>query len=479
MSGARDTLRRQSPEATNEADERRYQLPDPDADSNVRPDHPASEEETRMTTTTHPTTSSPLEVQDVSAWFDPTDVQARIVAAINEMRLDLFERDDLIHNMWVVRVGGLHHIQIGPGGIAKTYAIRRMTHHVEGDIYYENTLDETSDPSVLYGPPNVKAMVEDGRTTFVTEGQLPEATVAMIDEVFNGNTPILHSMQPVLNERVFPNGGKTMPIPLRSCFMGSNWENPDVALAWFWDRIHVRDIVGDIQERENLRAMVTAAILRTAAVGRGTATVMPGQKLTTVTLAELDQARVAALALPVTEAADELFYDIRDEIQFGKAGARVSPRRLAESMIAVKANAWVRGHDEVKVDDLDILASMWWTVQEQRAEVRNVVLTATNPSEKAALDLLEDLDAVKEEIALASKPEVDAAHKTRIAVEQIRAVDKLIGDAEQHLADAQAAGLSTRKIEEVVERANATKVQIGSDFFGLDAATQARMAASA
>lgn len=430
-----------------------------------------------MTMTTH-TVSAPPEAQDTS-WFDGKDVQTRIQAAMAEMRLDLLERDELIHNMWVVRVGGLHHIQIGPGGIAKTYAIRRMTHHVEGDVFYENTLDETTDPSQLYGPPNVKAMVEDGSTVFNIQGQFPEATVAMIDEVFNANTPLLHSMQPILNERVFPNGGKTIQVPLRSCFMGSNWTNPDVAVAWMWDRIHVRDIVGDIQDRDNLRAMVNAAILRTAVIGRGTATVMPGQKLTTVTLAELDQARTEALMLPVSDAADGMFYDIRDEIQFGAAGARVSPRRLAESMIAVKANAWVRGHDQVEVEDLDILASMWWTVQEQRAEVIKVVLTSTNPSEKAAMDLLDELDGVKEELAQATASGIDDAHKVRIGVEQIKTLDRLLTEAEDHLTKGQAAGVSTRRLENVIERTNALKLQIGEDFFGVRVATQQNIANAA
>lgn len=428
-----------------------------------------------MTLTTNPAAGT-LAAQDISAWFDAKDVQRRIQAAMGEMRQDLYERDQVVHNMWVVRVGQLHHIQIGPGGIAKTFAIRRMTHHVEDDIYYENTLDETSDPSVLYGPPNVKIMVEDGRTTFNVEGQLPEATVAMIDEVFNANTPLLHSMQPVLNERVFPNGGKTMEIPLRSCYMGSNWVNPDVAVAWMWDRIHVRDIVDDIQDRDNLRAMVNAAILRSATIGRGTATVMPGQKLTTVTLAELDQARIDALLLPMTVAADEMFYDIRDEIQFGAAGARVSPRRVGESMIAVRANAWVRGHDKVEVQDLDILSSMWWTVQEQRAEVRNVILAATNPGEKAALDLLDELDKVKQEIADAEKPGVDDSHKKRIMIEQIKAVDDLLTEAKDHLEKARAAGVTTTRVEEVIGRANAVKVQVGRDHFGLDIEALARAA---
>ena len=191
-----------------------------------------------------------------------------------------------------------------------------------------------------------------------------------------------------------------------------------------------------------------------------------------VTLDELDQAHREALALPVPDAVVDLFFDIRDELQQGKAQISISDRRAVEGMAAVMANAWVRGHEEVKVADLDVLAGMWWTVQDQRPEARNVILAATNPGEKAALDLLDELDKVKAEITAANKPEVDDTRKKKIGVEQVKNLDRLLAEANGHLTKAQASGASTVRIVETIGRAEAFKVEIGEKIFGINMAAQ-------
>lgn len=408
-----------------------------------------------------------------------TDIQQRVTAIINEMCADIKERDSVIHDVWAARVGQLHLLMLGPGGTGKSYLARRVAGHIDGSVYFESAFDETTDPSQVFGPPDIKAMVEDGKTRRVCKGMLPEATDAMLDEFFNGNGPLLHSVMPVLNERVWHNNGVPSPVPLRSALMGTNKLNADADQAALWDRVHIRHIVDYVGDRQNQMDLVGDAIARMALVGRGTSTTVPGQQKTMVTLAEMDQAHKEALALAVPTPVAELFFDIRDELRHGKAQVSISDRRCVESMAAVMANAWVRGHNEVKTGDLDILANMWWTVQDQRAEARSVILAATNPGEKAALDLLDELDKVKQEIAEASKPDVDDSRKKRIGVEQVKNVDRLLAEANDHLAKAQAAGAATVRIEETIAKANAFKFQIGKDIFGIDPSAQQALANAA
>lgn len=427
-------------------------------------------------------TFDPAALQVSAPTVQPTGVltvQERVAQIIAEMCADIKEREALIHDMWVARVAQEHLLMLGPGGTGKSYTVRRMTSHIEGSTYFESAFDETTDPSQVFGPPDIKAMVEDGKTRRVITGMLPEATDAFCDEFFNANGPLLHSLQPVLNERVFHNNGIPHSIPLRSMFAGTNKLNADVDQAALWDRIHLRHIVGYVSDRQNQADLVGDAIARMALVGRGTDTVVPGQTKTTVTLDELDAAHKEALALPVNDAVFTMFFDIRDELQQGKAQVQVSDRRAVEGMAAVMANAWVRGHSEVRVADLDVLANMWWTVQDQRAEARNVILGATNPGEKAALDLLDELDKVKEEIAQASKPDVDDTRKKKIGVEQVKNIDRLLAEAKGHLQKASDSGASTVRIQETIDRANAFKVQIGKDVFGIDMTAQANLANAA
>jgi MoxR-like ATPase len=47
-----------------------------------------------------------------------------------------------------------------------------------------------------------------------TEGYLPTAEVAFIDEIFKANSAILNALLTLLNERLFDNGNERLEVPL-------------------------------------------------------------------------------------------------------------------------------------------------------------------------------------------------------------------------------------------------------------------------
>jgi len=47
-----------------------------------------------------------------------------------------------------------------------------------------------------------------------TEGYLPTAEIAFIDEIFKANSAILNALLTLLNERLFDNGNERLPVPL-------------------------------------------------------------------------------------------------------------------------------------------------------------------------------------------------------------------------------------------------------------------------
>lgn len=397
-------------------------------------------------------------------------INQRVNQIIDEQNQLIKERGEVLHGVWVGRIAQEHLLMLGPGGTGKSFLARDTANHIDGSTYFEVAFDETTDPSQVFGPPDIKAMVEDGKTRRVPTGMLPEATEAFLDEFFNGNGPLLHSTMPALNERIFHNNGQPTSIPLRQCLMGTNKLNADADQAALWDRVHLRYVVNYVGARDSQAQMVGDAIARMASVGRGVSTNVAGAHRTLVTLAELDQAHAEALSLDIPDAVIDTFFDIRDELQHGAASVQISDRRAVEGMAAVMANAWLRNHDEVKVGDLDILANMWWTVQDQMSAARGVILAATNPGEKAALDLLDELDKLRKEIKQANDSDLDVSRKKRIGVESVKNTDKLLGEAAQHLAKAQAAGASTARLEEVMAKADAFKVEVGRTVFNLDPA---------
>ena len=58
------------------------------------------------------------------------------------------------------------------------------------------------------------AGLENDEYTRKTEGYLPTAEVAFIDEIFKANSAILNALLTLLNERLFDNGNQRLQVPL-------------------------------------------------------------------------------------------------------------------------------------------------------------------------------------------------------------------------------------------------------------------------
>lgn len=383
------------------------------------------------------------------------DVRNRVLRIIDEMNGHIMDRAVVIEHAWVGRIAQLHLLMLGPGGIGKSYLSRSLYKHIAGATFFETVLDElTSDAQVL-GPIDIAAMVQDRRTKRILDGMLGDCTDAMVDELFNANTPLLHSMMPALNERLLPNGRTTVKIPLRQCLMGTNQLDADVAKRWVWDRIHLREIVGPINSRELQQRMVEQAMLRFYTQGRGQAT-GTGAERTQVTLEELDAAHREALVLDVPPNVWEMFLDIFDNLAL--QGIEISNRRQTESMLACKANAWLRGHTSLEVGDLDILAAMWWNTQEERPTARETILSVTNPGEMIGLKLLEDLDKLqREQREVETDTDSDPRSVRMKGVEVIRNMEKLLRDATRARDEALEAGQSTNRLDEVISKSENAK----------------------
>lgn len=407
------------------------------------------------------------------------DIRLRCNQIVLEMRNTLQERDELLYYLMVARIAQEHVLMVGPGGTGKSLLARLFRSHINSSVPFEVAVDETSDPAQVFGPPDIKAMVEEGKTRRVVTGMLPEATDAFIDEFFNANGPLLHSIMPILNERVFHNNGMPSEAPLRQVIAGTNKLNSDADQAALWDRIHLRFVVDYIADRDSQILMVGDAIARMAANGRGLSTSIAGTQRTTVSLDELDVAHNEALMLEVPDNVLDTMFDIRDELQGGSAKITISDRRAVEGLAAVMANAWLRGHAQVQVSDLDVLAHMWWTLLDQAPVARNIILASTNPSEKAALDLLEALQGLEKEVKDANDSDMDETRKKRAGVEAVKNADKLVDEAKEKLVLARAAGVSTIRLEECIAKAEAFKQKVGASIFGLNPNEMKNVAAAA
>jgi MoxR-like ATPase len=386
-------------------------------------------------------------------------LQSKFKAIEDQLLAAHFEREMHVHNAIVTLIGNQHMLMLGKPGTGKSLMIRDLAARILGGTYFETLLHETSDVSEVNGAIDVPAMVERGESRRNTKGKLPEATIGFIDEVLNGNAPVLHSLYPQLNERVFHNGGIIVPTPLRSCYMATNQMHSDPNLHALWDRVHIRMLVEYVRDRNNITSIIDASLNRK----RNIAPEAPA----TVTIEELDLATQEALALPRSKDAEETFFGLYEELL--SRGIEVSTRRLVESMVAAQSNAWLKGHAEVKVPDLEVLADFWWQTMDDHELVRGLILEAVNPSEKEATKLLEDFETLKQEYRKAEG--LDEVKHSQTGLEVYRKLKALSGNARLEHEKAVDAGCGTGRLDEVIHKVQGLMGEIGKEVFGIDPST--------
>ncbi|WP_243855501.1 AAA family ATPase [Aquabacterium sp. A08] len=265
-------------------------------------------------------------------------------AALAALEHGLLQRDVAARCLLLATLAGEHLLLLGPPGTAKSELARRLHRRLPGTRYFERLLTRFTVPEELFGPLSLRAL-EDDRYERLTDGYLPQAEVAFLDEVFKANSAILNTLLGLLHERQFDNGTLRQPVPLL-CLVGASNEWPqDDGLQAFYDRFLLRVPVAPVDDA-HFHALLLAPPPTPADAPSATG---PGA----LHPAELDALRAQAQAV-------ELPADVLDRLRQARQRCRdqdtpVSDRRWRQLAGLLKVQAASRGDRAVNAWDLWVL----------------------------------------------------------------------------------------------------------------------------
>lgn len=365
------------------------------------------------------------------------EVHKKFLALEAELRSRFFEREEVVRGLLVALVARGNVLVLGPPGTAKTDLAQTICGQVGGK-FFARLLTKVSAPEELFGPLSLKAL-ENDEYRRVTAGKLPEAHVAVIDEVFKCNSAVLNTLLPIMNERVFfDDSGQGRPIPLM-LLVGLSNELPeggtDGELAALWDRFDLRFIVDYLRDERNFSAMLG---------------LNGSRPQTAITLAEVQQAQQEAAQVnvpePVVQAMVRLWKELRQN------GFVVSDRRFRNSLRFLKANAWLEGRREVAEDDFEILPHVMWQEPKQIRTVRKIVLGFANPLVVKANEIYDGAVELYQKLKdLPANSEEQARAATEANAKLKQAAKKLQSLAEQAVLEGKSPAAIKARIGQIQE----------------------------
>lgn len=300
-----------------------------------------------------------------------TSKKEQISKLIQEISVGLHERDEIVALALLAILSGQSVFLYGPPGTAKSLIARRLSLAFKESKYFEYLMNRFSTPEEVFGPVSIKELKED-RYIRKTNGYLPEADIAFLDEIWKSSPAILNTLLTIINERKFRNGDQVTDVSLKGIVAASN-EIPaeNQGLEALYDRFIVRLVVNPMTERRNFDALLNDI---------PTEPIVPVNESLTFDAQKWNEALTNLNDVAVSKETLNVIHAIRVKIdKYNKNDANksspiyISDRRWQKMARVLKMAAYLCDRNEVKPVDALILKDCLWTKADNKEELSKMV----------------------------------------------------------------------------------------------------------
>lgn len=381
----------------------------------------------------------------------------KLADIMSELKSELVEREveiDLIVRSVLARSNTL---LIGDPGTAKSLVIDQFMSHITDATKFTLLLAKDTPSDQVLGPVSLAALERD-EFQRITNGKMPEAHLAFLDEIFKANSTVLNACLKVINERKFDNNGHSMEVPLWALIGASN-ELPGTDrddLRAFRDRFGATKLVDHVRTSDGLRTVISGQLERNR--GGKVAT-----SHTTLTAAEIEQVQKAVAQIDVPSQVMKSLSELRTRAE--GENLTISVRRLFEGVKLMQAAALLTGRTEVSTEDMKVFEHVLWSDPEDHPTAYNLTLEYAGAVAKKAAKLRGEFEESQHELnelqsempTDGSAPEADLMGKIGRVSNILKKLDERVGSATEN---AEEEGHETGELDQLREDVKSSRESV-------------------
>ncbi|MCH3918163.1 MAG: AAA family ATPase [Spirochaetia bacterium] len=326
------------------------------------------------------------------------ELHQRIHTLISYLDEGLVERKEAVTLSLLCAIAGESLFFYGPPGTAKSMISRRLsTIFTDHTAYFEYLMNQFSTPEDLFGPISLKGLERDEYKR-LTDGYLPTATVAFLDEIWKAGPAIQNTLLSIINEKKYNNGNQVEQVPLLFIVAASN-ELPaeGKGLEALWDRFLVRLQVKPIEDETGFFALVT----QTGDQMIPDTCIITQARLSVEEL-EAWHKEADSIILPqpvrntITAIRKQLI--IQSEKDSEAADYYVSDRRWKKIIHLLRTSAFLNGRKEVDLLDCFLIQYCIWSTRKQLEQSFSLVASCIKETLLGTRQFAEELETYQTKV---------------------------------------------------------------------------------